>query len=131
MTELTEEHIKIALSEIIVPGDQENIVQSGHLSGIAVKDGLVQVSIETTPEKIEEMEKVRQICEKKISEIPEVLNTTVVLTSERPPQASTANPPKNTPTKNLTLPGVESIICLLYTSPSPRDRTRSRMPSSA
>ena len=25
----------------------------------------------------------------------------------------------------------KSIICLLYTSPSPRDRTRSRMPSSA
>ena len=25
----------------------------------------------------------------------------------------------------------ESGICLLYTSPSPRDRTRSRMPSSA
>ena len=23
------------------------------------------------------------------------------------------------------------LICLLYTSPSPRDRTRSRMPSSA
>ena len=26
---------------------------------------------------------------------------------------------------------LEDIICLLYTSPSPRDRTRSRMPSSA
>ena len=26
---------------------------------------------------------------------------------------------------------IEYIICLLYTSPSPRDRTRSRMPSSA
>ena len=26
---------------------------------------------------------------------------------------------------------VRSISCLLYTSPSPRDRTRSRMPSSA
>ena len=25
----------------------------------------------------------------------------------------------------------ENITCLLYTSPSPRDRTRSRMPSSA
>ena len=25
----------------------------------------------------------------------------------------------------------QSYICLLYTSPSPRDRTRSRMPSSA
>ena len=30
------------------------------------------------------------------------------------------------------LPGRRHIICcLLYTSPSPRDRTRSRMPSSA
>ena len=26
---------------------------------------------------------------------------------------------------------VDALICLLYTSPSPRDRTRSRMPSSA
>ena len=28
-------------------------------------------------------------------------------------------------------PGTEIVPCLLYTSPSPRDRTRSRMPSSA
>ena len=28
-------------------------------------------------------------------------------------------------------PGLADNICLLYTSPSPRDRTRSRMPSSA
>ena len=27
--------------------------------------------------------------------------------------------------------GVNNKVCLLYTSPSPRDRTRSRMPSSA
>ena len=27
--------------------------------------------------------------------------------------------------------GYQEFICLLYTSPSPRDRTRSRMPSSA
>ena len=26
---------------------------------------------------------------------------------------------------------VQAYVCLLYTSPSPRDRTRSRMPSSA
>ena len=31
---------------------------------------------------------------------------------------------------DYTLAGL-SYICLLYTSPSPRDRTRSRMPSSA
>ena len=31
--------------------------------------------------------------------------------------------------RGLTIQG--NSICLLYTSPSPRDRTRSRMPSSA
>ena len=34
---------------------------------------------------------------------------------------------KDGKTKKLT----QLMICLLYTSPSPRDRTRSRMPSSA
>ena len=34
--------------------------------------------------------------------------------------------------QRLVLPGIEDTQrCLLYTSPSPRDRTRSRMPSSA
>ena len=33
--------------------------------------------------------------------------------------------------KNKPPKGSPSIVCLLYTSPSPRDRTRSRMPSSA
>ena len=34
---------------------------------------------------------------------------------------------------DTTTPAVNGLlyICLLYTSPSPRDRTRSRMPSSA
>ena len=38
------------------------------------------------------------------------------------------------PTRSHTVSaqgGITCAICLLYTSPSPRDRTRSRMPSSA
>ena len=31
----------------------------------------------------------------------------------------------------IWLAGSQRLVCLLYTSPSPRDRTRSRMPSSA
>eukprot|EP00656_Telonema_subtile_P002139 TRINITY_DN10928_c0_g1_i1.p1 TRINITY_DN10928_c0_g1~~TRINITY_DN10928_c0_g1_i1.p1 ORF type:complete len:132 (-),score=13.46 TRINITY_DN10928_c0_g1_i1:46-441(-) len=31
----------------------------------------------------------------------------------------------------FSLPAPVLLVCLLYTSPSPRDRTRSRMPSSA
>ena len=40
------------------------------------------------------------------------------------------NPSYETLVKYLD-PGARSRVCLLYTSPSPRDRTRSRMPSSA
>ena len=32
---------------------------------------------------------------------------------------------------DLQVSGMGDSVCLLYTSPSPRDRTRSRMPSSA
>ena len=32
---------------------------------------------------------------------------------------------------NVEVKTFEGLACLLYTSPSPRDRTRSRMPSSA
>ena len=41
---------------------------------------------------------------------------------DMPPPSS--NPPVNDPI-------VHVVICLLYTSPSPRDRQKSRMPSSA
>ena len=55
-----------------------------------------------------------------------------------PPVGSTLQRPENpqkgelrfnTDTKHLEY--YRGDICLLYTSPSPRDRTRSRMPSSA
>ena len=37
---------------------------------------------------------------------------------------------RNIPTENIRL-SQNNIVCLLYTSPSPRDATLSRMPSSA
>eukprot|EP00656_Telonema_subtile_P011515 TRINITY_DN15710_c0_g1_i1.p2 TRINITY_DN15710_c0_g1~~TRINITY_DN15710_c0_g1_i1.p2 ORF type:complete len:107 (+),score=8.69 TRINITY_DN15710_c0_g1_i1:789-1109(+) len=53
--------------------------------------------------------------------------TALLLSQQRHPSSS--SPPSNN--NNATKMGTTSITCLLYTSPSPRDRTRSRMPSSA
>ena len=39
--------------------------------------------------------------------------------------------PKGAPEDDPRFSAFKFSICLLYTSPSPRDRTRSRMPSSA
>ena len=48
--------------------------------------------------------------------------------------AHSAGTNANSPNKDKLFIGsvdAQDYICLLYTSPSPRDRTRSRMPSSA
>ena len=45
---------------------------------------------------------------------------------------STLNPSVGVPITQADMPQLTQLdACLLYTSPSPRDRTRSRMPSSA
>ena len=46
---------------------------------------------------------------------------------------SVGEPDFNTPDhiKEAAKKAIDDNFCLLYTSPSPRDRTRSRMPSSA
>eukprot|EP00656_Telonema_subtile_P040610 TRINITY_DN4569_c0_g1_i2.p1 TRINITY_DN4569_c0_g1~~TRINITY_DN4569_c0_g1_i2.p1 ORF type:complete len:177 (-),score=23.29 TRINITY_DN4569_c0_g1_i2:24-554(-) len=56
------------------------------------------------------------------------------LRTERPQRISDSkqfNVPRISDSEQLNVPHAESTSCLLYTSPSPRDRTRSRMPSSA
>ena len=53
---------------------------------------------------------------------------TVALHAKYRPQENTQPPMK---AHGLTLAAATNLACLLYTSPSPRDRTRTRMPSSA
>ena len=48
----------------------------------------------------------------------------------KPEDAKVEKPPEK-PSVKKEDPISQEIACLLYTSPSPRDRTRSRMPSSA
>ena len=70
------------------------------------------------------------------------LGGALILVGEALPEALATYQPYKVPaltkTQNLEAEGFERILkqgrngtCLLYTSPSPRDRTRSRMPSSA
>ena len=64
--------------------------------------------------------------------LPEVPELGTISEHQNPPSPSGEPAPPPPPTQNIvTKPVVPPKTCLLYTSPSPRDRTRSRMPSSA
>ena len=59
-----------------------------------------------------------------------VLNTIIKNAENRIYRESDSDDNRFYATSNLVT-GSRYVTCLLYTSPSPRDRTRSRMPSSA
>ena len=72
--------------------------------------------------------KLAQIAEENEIEFDEALS----LAQEKLPEGSLTGKGKNTWVNEEGTQILEkSFCCLLYTSPSPRDRTRSRMPSSA
>ena len=75
------------------------------------------------PEESEEVKKAAVFLDNKLSEVKEASGL-----DEKRAAIITALNISNEYLKNLSN---VSRDCLLYTSPSPRDRTRSRMPSSA
>lgn len=112
MATVSEDKILDALQHVPVPGDTDDVVTLGLVSGLVVRDGLVQLSIETTPDKVPEMEGVRQACEIAIREVPGVLNATVVLTAERPKAQPAPQTPAPQSQKGQAVPGVNALIAV-------------------
>ncbi len=81
---VSEDQIREVLSTLIPEGDDRDIVSAGLVSGIAQRDGMIQVSIETTPDRVPEMEQVRQAAEQALKGLEGVKNATAVLTAEKP-----------------------------------------------
>ena len=63
MDQLSEDKIRQVLKQVPVPGQKGDIISLNLLSGLAVRDGVVHVSIETSPDQLERMEDVRKNCE--------------------------------------------------------------------
>ena len=112
MATVSEDNILDALQHVSVPGETHDVVALGLVSGLVVRDGLVQLSIETTPDKVPEMEEVRQACEMVIREVPGVLNATVVLTAERPKAQPAPQNSAPQSQKGQAVPGVSALIAV-------------------
>lgn len=110
MDEVSEESITQVLQQIPVPGRQGDVISLGLVSGLVVRNGIVHLSIETSPAEAETMENVRLNCQKAIAGVPGVLNVTAVLTEER--AASAPEPASPAPEERLGAEGVDAIVAV-------------------
>ena len=95
MTAVTEDEVLDALSSVIEPENDEDIITLQMVRGLVIKDGNVGFTLEVDPSRGEAMEPVRQAAEAAVNKISGVLSVTAVLTAHNTPQQSA--PPQNGP----------------------------------
>ncbi len=116
MAQPTELEIKEALNKVNLPDTDQNIIDSGMVSGIVVKDGHVQFALEIDPKAVESMEPVRRAAEAAVKALNGILSVTAVMTAHRESQSQArANAPEHPNTdrqKRELLPQVGAIVAV-------------------
>lgn len=122
--------IRAALAGIVDPAKGVDLITSGQVSSIAVKNGVVSFVLEVDPKRGGAMEPLRVAAEKAVAALPGVTGVSAILTAHAeagaaPPRALPKGPPpslsigghshapaKQTPVKPGKLPGVKRVIAV-------------------
>ena len=110
-----EEQIQEALKSVNYPGYSRDIVSFGLVKGVAAANGSAGIDLELTTHNPEVAAQLKAECETVVKALDGIERAMVQV---KMPPAGQA-------------PAGGIFTCLLYTSPSPRDKRQSRMPSSA
>ncbi len=111
MTTLSPDQLRQALAQVIDPASGRDIVTAGLVGDIAMRDGLVQVSLFASRETAAAMEKVRRAAEAALATVPGVKNAAVVLTAHKA-AAPAAPAPAPGGGRPLLLPDVRAIVAV-------------------
>ncbi|MFN3614282.1 MAG: Mrp/NBP35 family ATP-binding protein [Rubrimonas sp.] len=90
---VTREHVLAALAAIQDPAGGGDIVSSGRVQGLAMRDGAVGLALEVRPDETERMEPVRQAAQRAVGALPGVQTATVVMTAHNDAPDAKAAPP--------------------------------------
>lgn len=120
MTRVTREDITAALAKVIDEESGKDVVSSGILQGLVVREGHVGFSLEVDPAKGHEKEPLRQACEAAAKNVSGVLSVTAVLTAHRasPSRPSSSHThahsggPTRAPQGAARIPGVKAIVAV-------------------
>lgn len=119
---MTRETILGTLSQIIDPAKGIDVVSSGIVQGIVIREGHIGFSLEIDPADAAAKEPLRKACEEAVRKLPGVLTVTAVLTAHRDQPAAKSGPSHaghtHAPAQSaprptaLQIPGVKSIIAV-------------------
>ena len=120
MTSLTEGHILKSLENVLDPATQKDLVTSGMVTGVVIKDGNVGFSIEVEPSRGAALEPMRKAAENAVASLKGVLSVTAVLTAHRSTNSQNQPKPKtktnqdgtSTQTKRDLAPNVRHIVAV-------------------
>jgi ATP-binding protein involved in chromosome partitioning len=115
MTEPTLETITAALQAVIDPLTGKNVVETGAIEGLSVRDGHVTFAVEVAPDRGARAEPLREACEKAAAAVPGVAAVTAVLTAHREtevPRSPHAAPEHRRIPPPAMLPGVAAVIAV-------------------
>ena len=94
---LSEKNVRDALAKVRVPGRDADIVASGQVQGVVVKDRHVGFTIEIDPAEKEHADAIRQDSEGAVRAIEGVLSATALITAHQPGQGGGDGPRQQGP----------------------------------
>ncbi|MEP3048104.1 MAG: Mrp/NBP35 family ATP-binding protein [Roseibium sp.] len=120
---LSRETVLETLKSVIDPATQENIVASGMMRALQVNDGSIRFVLEIDPQRVAEMEALRDSADTKLTALEGCQNVQVILTSHSEPAEvpktapSAPKPIKPMPTPPGTsgpqkVPGIDRVIAV-------------------
>ena len=130
MASVTKDQVLAALADVLDPDSGQNVVASGLISGVVVRDGNVGFALEVDPDQGAAKEPLRKACETAVERLSGVLSVTAVLTAERPAggqaqgqghghshghshgHAQGGQSQARAPQADQLLPGVKSVIAI-------------------
>ena len=84
MASVTKDQVLAALADVLDPDSGQNVVASGLISGVVVRDGNVGFALEVDPDQGAAKEPLRKACETAVERLSGVLSVTAVMTAEKP-----------------------------------------------
>ncbi len=124
MAAVTERQILDALAGVADPDTGADIVSTGMISGLVIRNGNVAFAIEVEPERGPRLEPLRKAAEKAVEALPGVLSVTAVLTAQAAPRGAAPHPHRPGPQERSSaqpaaarpqrgpVPGVRSIVAV-------------------